>query len=79
MIKAYINKMAQWGWSSRIRDSRATMREAFKRDAHFKHGYVSNIAMLFYDRYGKGNYITNHTKRNEAAEAILDLIFKEEG
>ena len=33
--------------------------------------YQSNVAMLLSDRYG----IDDHGKRNEAAAAILDLIF----
>jgi len=62
---------------NKIAKARKVMREAFEKDEHFKYGYISNIAMLFYDRYGKGNYITNHKTRNQAAEDILDLVFGE--
>ena len=36
-----------------------------------KHAYVANVAMLLSDRHG----ITNHVKRDKAAEEIIDLIF----
>lgn len=77
MIKKFTRAIHRYCWVRRIKAARETMREAFKTDDDFKHGYVANIAMLFYDRYGKGNYITNREKRNQAAEDILDLIFKE--
>lgn len=64
---------------NKIAKARKVMRDAFKKDEHFRYSYVANIAMLFHDRYGNGNYITNHEKRNQAAEDILELIFKEEG
>lgn len=51
--------------------ARRTMRDSFKRDPDFRHGYVANVAMLLHDRHG----ITNHAKRNKAAEEIIDLIF----
>ena len=79
MIKRFVERMLQTCWSNRIENARATFRHAFELDPDFRHGYVANIAMLFHDRYGRGNYITNREKRNQAAEAVLDLIFKKEG
>ena len=52
--------------------ARYIMREALK-DEGLKLAYVSNIAMLLHDRYG----ITNYEERNQAAEDVLDLMFKE--
>ena len=63
---------------NKIEEARKVMREAFKEDEHFMYGYVANIAMLLHDRYGNGNYITNHEKRNQAAKDILDLVFGKE-
>ena len=54
-----------------IKEARETMRKAFEEDEGFKEGYISNIAMLLHDKYG----VTDHEKRNNAAEDILRLIF----
>ena len=57
-----------------IKEARKIMRDAFDKDQEpggFKHGYISNIAMLLYDRYG----ITDYEIRNKAAEDILNKIF----
>lgn len=56
---------------SAIKAARETMRGAFEEDEHFKHGYVSNIAMLLHDQYR----ITDYEERTQAAEDILRLIF----
>lgn len=77
MIKKFIENMARRGWVSRIRSARETIRCAFEVDENFKQAYVANIATLFYDRYGRGNYITNHKKRNQAAKDILELLFND--
>jgi len=64
--------------SKKIEKARKTMRKAFEKDGGFLVGYVSNIAMLLYDKYG----ITDYEKRNRAAKDILQLLFwdkKEEG
>ena len=66
-----------WTWKSRknkmdeIKRSRRIMRDVFEKDADFKYGYVANVAMLLYDRYG----ITDFDERNAAATDILELIF----
>lgn len=49
------------------------MAKALREDAWLRNGYVSNIAMLLHDYYG----ITDRNKRNEAAAAILTLIFED--
>ncbi len=54
-----------------VKDARKTMKAAFTADPDFKHAYVANVAMLLSDRHG----ITNHVKRDKAAEEIIDLIF----
>lgn len=50
--------------------ARRVIRDALK-DEDLKFAYVSNIAMLLYDKYG----IREMKKRNQAAEDILNLIF----
>jgi len=52
--------------------ARRTMAKALHDDEGLRLGYVANVAMLLHDRYG----ITDHKTRNEAAEAILALIFE---
>jgi len=57
-----------------IAGARKVMWDAFEADPEpggFKHGYISNIAMLLHDQYG----ITDYETRNKAAEDILKLIF----
>lgn len=56
---------------NKIAGARKVMRDAFEKDDDFKHGYISNIAMLLHDRYG----IVDYDIRNKAAEDILKLIF----
>ena len=57
--------------SNEIKRARETMRLAFEEDKDFEQGYISNIAMLLYDRYN----ITDYDTRNQAAKEILQLIF----
>jgi len=47
---------------------------AFKADPDFKQGYIANVAMLLYDR---GWLKRPNEDMNEAAEAVLDLIFED--
>jgi len=53
-------------------DCRRFMVNTLKCDEGLREGYVANVAMLLHDCYG----ITDHEIRNEAAEAILTLIFE---
>ena len=60
-----------------IKKARAIMRTAFEQDGgntpgSFKHGYISNMAMLLHDRYDVSVKLAN-----EQAIALLDLIFAE--
>lgn len=55
----------------RIKRARKKIRKALENDPGLKLGYVSNIAMLLYDKYG----IKDYDERNKAAEDILNLIF----
>lgn len=62
---------------SGIRQARARIRYAFEADGgnepgSFKHGYISNMAMLLHDRYDVPVKLAN-----EQAIALLDLIFAE--
>lgn len=62
---------------SGIRQARSIMRNAFEADGgntpgSFKHGYISNMAMLLHDRYDVPLKLAN-----EQAIALLDLIFAE--
>ena len=52
-------------------EARQIMADAFKKDADLYYGYLANVAMLLHDKYG----ITDHEKRNQAADDILSLIF----
>ena len=52
--------------------ARKVMARYLKTDEGLRETYHANIAMLLYDRYG----ITNHTRRNQAAEEILKLVFE---
>ena len=54
-----------------FQEARETMAKALTEDEGLYLGYQANVAMLLNDRYG----ITNITIRNEAADAILKLIF----
>lgn len=54
--------------------ARMTMKRAFNADIEsggIYDAYQSNVAMLLHDRFG----INGHLERNEAAAAILNLIF----
>ena len=62
--------------SKEIAEARKTMRDALK-DEDLSLAYVSNIAMLLYDRYNEANF-SNTDTRNQAAEEILMLIFDSE-
>lgn len=55
-----------------IQGARMTIWEALQNDPGLKEGYVSNIAMLIYDRLDGLEY----KKRNDLANEILDLLFK---
>lgn len=60
-----------------IEQARAVIRNAFEADGgntpgSFKHGYISNMAMLLHDRYDVPVKLAN-----EQAIALLDLIFAE--
>lgn len=70
---------AMWNISYEIsiEQARATIRKAFEADGgnepgSFKHGYISNMAMLLHDRYDVPVKLAN-----EQAIALLDLIFAE--
>ena len=60
-----------------IEQARAVIRNAFEADGgnepgSFKHSYISEMAMLLYDRYDVPVKLAN-----EQAIALLDLIFAE--
>lgn len=59
--------------SNEIAKARKVMVDAFKEDPDFKQGYIANVAMLLYDRKWLKRPLRD---RNEAAEAVLDLIFE---
>lgn len=50
------------------------MAQALRDDEGLRLAYVANIAMLLFDRYG----IIDEVRRNEAADAILKLIFEDQ-
>ena len=54
-----------------FQSARKAMGDALANDEDLYIGYQAPIAMLLHDRYG----ITEHTKRNNAADEILSLIF----
>jgi hypothetical protein len=56
-----------------IKQARARMKNSFENDPDFEWTYICNIAMLLHDRYG-GAFLDYNT-RNEAAKAILKLLF----
>ena len=58
--------------SEQIIKARKTMADAFREDSDFKQGYIANVAMLMHDR---GWLKRPNADRNEAAEAVIDLIF----
>ena len=66
-------KVQQAVRSERIKAARKAMAESLSMDPSLKWAYVSNIAMFLNDHYG----ITDYDKRNEAAEGILELLFKD--
>ena len=65
-------KVVVFNTSEEIKRARKVINDAFKRDPDLRYGYQSNIAMLLHDQYG----ITEHDKRNAAANDILKLIFE---
>ncbi len=54
--------------------ARKFIADKFKSDPSFKQTYIANVAMLLHDR----KWLKRPLKdRNEAAEAVLDLIFED--
>ncbi len=51
--------------------AREIFKKAFEEDQNFRDLYVSNIAMLLYDKYG----LINYKDRNNAANDIMAVIF----
>ncbi|KKL25890.1 hypothetical protein LCGC14_2400790 [marine sediment metagenome] len=51
--------------------ARQVMANYFTKNPGCRLTYVANIAMLLHDHHG----ITNHKKRNAAANDIMNLIF----
>jgi len=60
--------------SSKFMAARAVMAEAFASDEGLRIAYVANVAMLLADRFN-GVDFRDFEPRNQAAVAILDLIF----
>lgn len=58
--------------SNEFAEARQTMAKHLRDDKGLRLGYEANIAMLLHDRYG----ITEHKKRNAAAQDILRLVFE---
>lgn len=58
--------------SNEFAEARRTMAKHLRDDKGLRLGYEANIAMLLHDRYG----VTEHKKRNAAAQDILRLIFE---
>lgn len=58
------------GTVNEIQLARKTMREAFEKDAEFKHSYICNVAVIIYHHFG-----TKHDAKEAIAEKILDRIF----
>ena len=56
---------------NKIAKARKVMHNALTKDESFKQGYIANIAMLLYDKYG----LVDQETRNKDAEDILKLIF----
>lgn len=62
---------------NKFADARRLMREYFRADMEpggLYGAYASNIAMLLCDRFDGADF-TEHATRNEAADAIMDLVF----
>ena len=64
-----------------IKQARATMVQAFKKDPEFKQGYVANIACLIYDNQKNSTSPPKENLRkmdgcNRMAERIMKLIFE---
>jgi len=59
--------------SNIVKNARKVLRDAFDKDPDFRRVYEDNIAMLLYDKY-KGMFRDINT-RNEAAQAIMNLLF----
>jgi len=57
---------------NKFQKARETMARFLKKDEGLRETYRANVAMLLHDRYG----ITDHVKRNQAAEDILVLVFE---
>lgn len=51
--------------------AREHMRHCFEDDPNLRETYVSNIAMLLYDKHG----ITDFEERDQAAKEIMALVF----
>jgi hypothetical protein len=54
-----------------IKLARWIMRTTLKKDPDLRQAYISNVAMLLYDRWK----VKGHEDKNKAAEEILNLIF----
>jgi hypothetical protein len=54
-----------------LKEIREAFLEKLENDEGLLIGYQANVAMLLHDKYG----IKDRDKRNEAAIAILNLIF----
>ena len=57
--------------SERIKLARKIFKKTFEENESFREGYVANIAMLLYDKYG----IIDMEERNRAANDIMAVIF----
>jgi hypothetical protein len=62
---------------NKIQKARKIMRDAFNKDPSFQEVYVSNIAMLLYDRLHAKKYRPKlkPEDRNAIAKDILNLLF----
>ena len=69
-MKAFQIKFFDIG-RNKIAKARKVMHNALEKDEGFRQGYIANIAMLLYDKYG----LIDAKLRNKAAEDILKLIF----
>lgn len=66
--------------SSKIAKARKIMRDAFKKDAAFRMGYQSNIAMLIYDDQNHLSSLNLCSRKgcNDIANRIIKLIFADD-
>ena len=64
-----------------IKQARATMVQAFKKDPEFRWGYVANISALIYDNQRNSTSPPKENLKeisgcNQMAERILKLVFE---